>query len=92
MKKLDVVIEVCPTSNFLLGCIPDPSVHPIHRFIESGVSLTIGSDDPGLFGRSLSEEIDWVAHNLKISRDQLGRRLKNPLDFRLSKMRNSPSF
>ena len=92
LKKLDVVIEVCPTSNFLLGCIPDPSVHPIHRFIESGVSLTIGSDDPGLFGRSLSEEIDWVAHNLKISRSQLGRRLKNPLDFRLSKMRNSTSF
>ncbi len=92
LKKSNVVIEVCPTSNLLLGCIPDPSVHPIHRFMESGVSVTIGSDDPGLFGRSLSEEIDWVVRHLKISNSQLNRHLQNPVDFRFSKRRNKSPF
>jgi adenosine deaminase len=88
LKKLNVVIEVCPTSNLLMGCVPDPSAHPIHRFIESGVSLAIGSDDPGLFRQSLAEEIDWVPQNSAVSSAKLAQCLKNPFDLRLSHKRN----
>jgi adenosine deaminase len=56
------VVEVCPTSNRRIGDISDPEHHPVHRFLERGVPVVIGSDDPGIFGTTLAEEIDWVVH------------------------------
>jgi adenosine deaminase len=53
-----VVLEVCPTSNVCLGVVPDLASHPIQRLIEAGVAVTVNSDDPPMFGTSLTEE--WV--------------------------------
>lgn len=54
------VVEVCPTSNRRIGDIPDPDHHPVHRFLDRGVPVVVGSDDPGIFGVTLADEIDWV--------------------------------
>jgi adenosine deaminase len=54
------VVEVCPTSNRRIGDIGDPDHHPVHRFLDRGVPVVVGSDDPGIFGVTLAEEIDWV--------------------------------
>nr|MBA3654624.1 hypothetical protein [Actinomycetota bacterium] len=54
------VVEVCPTSNRRIGAIYDPEHHPVHRFLDRGVPVVVGSDDPGIFGVTLAEEIDWV--------------------------------
>jgi adenosine deaminase len=54
------VVEVCPTSNRRIGDISDPAHHPVHRFLDRGVPVVVGSDDPGIFGVTLEEEIDWI--------------------------------
>ncbi len=54
------VVEVCPTSNRRIGAIADPAHHPVTRFLERGVPIVVGSDDPGIFGTTLSDELDWV--------------------------------
>ena len=54
------VVEVCPTSNRRIGAIADAAHHPVHRFLERGVPVVVGSDDPGIFGTTLAEELDWV--------------------------------
>lgn len=48
-----VPLEVCPTSNRCLGV-----GHPddFHRLRHAGVRVTVNSDDPGLFGTTLTDE------------------------------------
>ena len=66
------VVEVCPTSNRRIGDIVDPAHHPVTRFFERGVPVVVGSDDPGIFGTTLAEELDWVTQVVGL--DVAGRR------------------
>jgi adenosine deaminase CECR1 len=45
-----IAIELCPTSNQILGFIPDIRNHPGLNYLKSGLPILIGSDDPGSFG------------------------------------------
>jgi Adenosine deaminase len=56
------VIECCPTSNLYIGMLPNMGEHPIHRFLKNKLRITIGSDDPGIFETSLSQEYSLVAN------------------------------
>jgi adenosine deaminase len=40
------VLEVCPTSNVVLGAYPDYQAHPFPVLRDAGVRVTLGSDDP----------------------------------------------
>ncbi|HNO22200.1 MAG TPA: adenosine deaminase [Leptospiraceae bacterium] len=56
IKKTDAVIESCPTSNLLIGMITEKKDLPVFRFIENGMKLVLGSDDPGIFRTDLKSE------------------------------------
>ncbi len=85
LTRLGVVVESCPSSNLRLGSIPRPELHPVHRFLDSGVDLVIGADDPGIFDSPLSDEVDWVARTTHLSTQALAARLGDPLQHRLRK-------
>jgi adenosine deaminase len=57
-----VPLEVCPTSNVALGICRSLAEHPLPRLIEAGVPLSLGSDDPPLFGTDLVDEYVRCAH------------------------------
>ena len=40
------MLEVCPTSNVVLGAYPDYEAHPFPVLRDAGVRVTLGSDDP----------------------------------------------
>ena len=61
VRAAGAVVEVCPTSNRRIGGISDPSHHPVHRFLERGLPFVVSSDDPGILGVTLDDELDWVA-------------------------------
>jgi adenosine deaminase len=44
-----IPLELCPTSNWLLGIIPDLLDHPCKDFIENKIIVTVNTDDPTLF-------------------------------------------
>lgn len=52
----NIPLEVCPTSNWLTNAVSSTAEHPIRRLFDAGVSLSINSDDPGLFGIDLCHE------------------------------------
>lgn len=84
---LGTVIEVCPTSNLRIGGVPDPSQHPIHRFLATDVNLVISSDDPGNFDITLASEVDWVVNHSQFTLVALQKRLGDPRRFRLGRRR-----
>jgi len=56
LARSGVQLNVCPTSNVKLGRVARMEEHPIRRLFDAGVPVTVGSDDPLVFGTSLSEE------------------------------------
>ena len=60
VRRTGAIIEVCPTSNRRIGGIINPDHHPVHRFLAADLPVVVATDDPGIFGVRLAEEIDWV--------------------------------
>ncbi|HWN32536.1 MAG TPA: adenosine deaminase, partial [Pseudonocardia sp.] len=60
-----VVLDICPTSNLLLGVVPSLAEHPLARLLAAGVRCTLNGDDPLLFGPGVLGEY-------QLARDTLG--------------------
>jgi adenosine deaminase len=52
----DVRLNVCPTSNVMLGRVDRLETHPIRRLYDAGVKVTVNTDDVLVFGNGVSEE------------------------------------
>jgi adenosine deaminase len=57
------VLEVCPTSNVVLGIYPSYDEHPLPRLRDAGVQVTLGSDDPPYFGATIGGEYALCAEH-----------------------------
>ncbi len=57
LKEKQLPLEVCPTSNvFTKKFVSSISVHPIKKFFEKGLFVTVNTDDPVFFKTTLIEE------------------------------------
>jgi aminodeoxyfutalosine deaminase len=51
-----IALEVCPSSNIATRAVATLEEHPLRAFVDAGVTVTINSDDPPMFGTSLNQE------------------------------------
>lgn len=51
-----ICLNICPTSNVLLGRVASLEDHPIRKLYDAGVKVTVNTDDVLVFGRSVSDE------------------------------------
>jgi aminodeoxyfutalosine deaminase len=65
-----VPLEVCPTSNLVTRAVPALAEHPLPAMVEAGLLVTINSDDPPMFGTTLTGEYEIAARLLDL--DQAG--------------------
>jgi adenosine deaminase/aminodeoxyfutalosine deaminase len=71
LVQRQIPLELNITSNVRTGCCPYLHDHPVKRYFEEGLMVTLNSDDPPFFGSNLLEEY-LVAHNeFEFSFDQL---------------------
>jgi adenosine deaminase len=56
LVKHEILLEICPTSNVSLGVAPSFAEHPIQKLREAGVKVCVNSDDPPMFGTTLTDE------------------------------------
>jgi len=49
-------LNICPTSNLMLGRVENLASHPIRKLFDAGVRVTVNTDDMAMFGQSVSEE------------------------------------
>jgi adenosine deaminase len=59
-----VVLNLCPTSNVVLGVYAGYDEHPLPRLRAAGVRFTLGSDDPPYFGASIGGEYEVCAEHM----------------------------
>ncbi len=58
-----ISLEICPTSNIRTGAVARMDDHPFRALRESGVRVTVNTDDPGMFDTDLNREY-LVAHEV----------------------------
>ena len=51
-----IPLEMCPLSNLRTGVVRSICEHPLRRYLERGIPVTVSTDDPAMFGNSLAEE------------------------------------
>jgi adenosine deaminase len=56
LRERQIPLEVCPTSNVCLGVAPTFEEHPLPRLLDAGLYVTLNSDDPPMFGTTLTDE------------------------------------
>jgi adenosine deaminase len=68
-----VRLNICPTSNVMLGRVPSLAAHPIRRLFDAGVIVTVNTDDVLVFGHGVSEEFLGLFEAKLFSADELDR-------------------
>lgn len=56
LRKEQIPLDVCPTSNVCLKVVPDLESHPLPQLLNEGLLVTINSDDPPMFNTTLTKE------------------------------------
>lgn len=64
-------LDVCPTSNICLNVYPDYASHPLRKLWDAGLILTIGSDDPPMFGTDLNHEYQVLVKDYNFTQAEL---------------------
>jgi aminodeoxyfutalosine deaminase len=61
-----VPLEVCPTSNIATRAVGRLEDHPIREMYDAGITVTVNSDDPPMFGTTLNREYEIAARLLDL--------------------------
>lgn len=56
LAERQVPVELCMTSNVRTASCSGLEVHPVKRYFDAGLMVTLNSDDPALFGSDLEGE------------------------------------
>ena len=74
-----IPLEMCPSSNVALGVSETVEKHPFDRLLAAGLSLSINSDDPPLFGTNLTREYLLLHRAFGYDRERLAQLSMNGL-------------
>ena len=71
LKARRIPLELNPTSNVRTGVCASFAEHPLRRYFDAGLLVTLNSDDPAFFGSDLANEY-LLAHTVQaFTRDEL---------------------
>lgn len=71
LARRRVPCDACPSAEVGLGVFPEPSALPLKRMLRAGIPLTLGADDPLLFGSSVADEYALCRRSLALSDEDL---------------------
>ena len=67
VKDKGIALEICPTSNIFLGLFKDMKHHPLPKFYDAGIKISINSDDPPFMSTTLAKEYQRVQESYQYS-------------------------
>ena len=75
-----VPIEICVTSNLRTGVCETLSEHPLRKFFDHGLMITLNTDDPAMFQTSLNREYEIAQEEFSFSEEHLRELARNSFE------------
>jgi len=75
-----IPVEICLTSNLRTGCCISGSDHPVRRYFDQGLMITLNSDDPAMFSTSLNREYEVAQAEFGFSDEHLRELARNSFE------------
>jgi adenosine deaminase len=66
-----IPIEICLISNVKTKVVESIEKHPVRHYFERGIPISINTDDPKMFGNSLSEEYQVLEAKFGFSHEEI---------------------
>ena len=79
LAKERVPLTMCPLSNLRLQVITDLADHPLKRFLDAGLCVTVNSDDPAYFGGYVAENYVAAQSALGLTRSDIANLARNSI-------------
>lgn len=73
-------LEMCPISNVKTKVVPSIEQHPIRKYYEKGILVTVNTDDPKMFGNSLVDEYCALHEKLGFSVSEINKIILDTID------------
>jgi adenosine deaminase/aminodeoxyfutalosine deaminase len=80
MAEKQVPVEVCVSSNLRTGACPTMQEHPLRKFFDHGMMVTLSTDDPAMFQTSLNREYEIAQEEFKFSEEHLRELARNSFE------------
>ena len=80
LAERQVPLEICVSSNLRTGCCRSVEDHPLRRYFDSGLMVTLNSDDPALFESDLTGEYDLARKRFAFTEEQLRELAANSIE------------
>jgi adenosine deaminase/aminodeoxyfutalosine deaminase len=80
LAERQIPIEICVTSNLRAGCCAELTQHPVRRYFDQGLMLTINSDDPAMFRTSLVAEYALIQDTFAFTDEHLRELARNSFE------------
>lgn len=77
LRHEQIPLEVSLTSNVMTGAVATLADHPVRRFFDAGLLVTLNSDDPAMFHTSLTNEYRRLAEHFHFAPAELRRIARN---------------
>jgi adenosine deaminase len=80
LAERNVLLELCLSSNVYTGAVSAVRNHPIRQLMENGVPVSLNTDDPAMFGLTLTDDYVLAVTELGFNTDELKRINQTALD------------
>jgi adenosine deaminase/aminodeoxyfutalosine deaminase len=80
LAKRQIPIEICLSSNLRTGCCAKVSDHAVRRYFDQGLMLTLNTDDPAMFGTSLTHEFELAQSEFGFTDEHLRELARNSFE------------
>lgn len=75
-----IPVEICLTSNLRTGCCGQTADHPVRRYFDQGLMITLNSDDPAMFGSTLNQEYELAQKEFGFTDEHLRELARNSFE------------
>lgn len=80
LSHRQIPVEICLSSNVRTGVCKTLADHPAKNFFDHGVMITLNTDDPALFGTTLSREYQLAQETFGFSDEHLRELARNSFE------------
>ncbi len=80
LAQRQIPVELCITSNLRTGVCKAVAEHPTKNYFDQGVMITLNTDDPALFGTTLSREYQLAQETFGFTDEHLRELARNSFE------------